>query len=216
MSTPVLEENSLEAMPAETLRLGPESNGMLMTPEEFDAVEDCDELFKYELVHGVVVVNPPPAESERGPNDVLGHFLRKYREIHKDGAALDATYFEQYVHTPSGRRIADRAIWAGLGRRPDTRHDTPTIVVEFVSRRKRDRRRDYVEKRREYLEAGIREYWIIDRFRRSMTVCRAGAPDLIVREQETCRTNLLPGFELPLAVLLEEADRSRQPEEREP
>ncbi|MBV8608140.1 MAG: hypothetical protein JO034_11865, partial [Singulisphaera sp.] len=30
------------------------SNGMLMAPEEFDAVTDCDELYQYELIHGVL------------------------------------------------------------------------------------------------------------------------------------------------------------------
>ena len=36
------------------------SNGMLMAPEEFDAVTDCDELYQYELIRGVLVVNPTP------------------------------------------------------------------------------------------------------------------------------------------------------------
>ena len=43
------------------------SNGMLMAPEEFDAVTDCDELYQYELIRGVLVVNPPP----RSPNATL-------------------------------------------------------------------------------------------------------------------------------------------------
>ena len=40
------------------LRVGLDSAGVLMTPGEFDAIEDYDEEFQYELVHGVLVVTP--------------------------------------------------------------------------------------------------------------------------------------------------------------
>jgi len=32
------------------LKLAPELAGILLSPEEFDAVEECDELYNYELV----------------------------------------------------------------------------------------------------------------------------------------------------------------------
>ncbi len=116
---------------------------------------------------------------------------------------------ERYIRTHNRRR-ADRVIWAGLGRRPDPKVDVPTIAVEFVSAGKRDRHRDYVEKRAEYLAAGVAEYWVIDRFRRIMTVYRrppAEPSEVVVPEAGTYRTDLLPGFELPLARLLSVADR---------
>ncbi len=186
------------------------SNGMLMAPEEFDAITDCDELYQYELIRGVLVVNPPPSESERGPNEALGYLLRLYKDNHPQGPSLDDTLSEQYVHLADSRRRADRVIWAGLGRVPDPETDVPTIVVEFVSKRQRDRQRDYEEKRREYLALGVAEYWVIDRFRRTMTVVRK--PPVEPAEQVLAagahyRTHLLPAFELPLARLLEVADR---------
>ena len=186
------------------------SNGMLMAPEEFDAVTDCDELYQYELIRGVLVVNPPPAESERDPNGELGYLLRFYRDSHPQGSSLDATLSEQYVYLADSRRRADRVIWAGLGRVPDPETDVPTIIVEFVSKRQRDRQRDYEEKRREYLALGVAEYWVIDRFRRTMTVVRK-APvepaEQVLAAGAHYRTHLLPGFELALARLLEVADR---------
>ena len=48
------------------------SAGMLMTPEEFDAVTECDERYAYELVSGVLVVTPIPSEAESDPNEELG------------------------------------------------------------------------------------------------------------------------------------------------
>jgi hypothetical protein len=40
--------------------LGPGMNGAILTPKEFDNVEDYDEDYQYELIHGFVVVNPHP------------------------------------------------------------------------------------------------------------------------------------------------------------
>jgi Uma2 family endonuclease len=191
------------------LVLGLESAGILLTPEEFDSIEEYDENYRYELIHGVLVVNPIPLPEETGPNDLLGYLLQDYRYRHPQGAALDHTLPQQYVRTGTGRRIADRVIWAGLGRVPNLAIDVPTIAVEFVSTGRRSRRRDYEEKRLEYRTAGVQEYWIIDRFRRTMTVFRhtpTGFNEHVIAEQEIYRTSLLPGFELPLARLLEAAD----------
>jgi Uma2 family endonuclease len=198
------------------LIVGPESAGVLMTPEEFDAIEEYDENYRYELVHGVLVVTPIPLAEETGPNELLGHMLLHYRELHPQGAALDHTLPQQYVRTRSGRRLADRLIWTGLGRLPNRRKDTPSIAVEFVSAGRRNQQRDYVDKRQEYGEAGLQEYWIIDRFRRALTIIHyrpTGAEQQVLSEEQTYQTPLLPGFELPLADLLEAADREAQAEE---
>ena len=191
------------------LKLAPELAGILLSPAELDAVEECDELYNYELVHGVLVVAPPPAAGERRPNDQLGYLLLSYKDQRPQGAALDLTLPEHLIRTPDSRRRADRVIWAGLGRIPNTRQDQPTIAIEFVSASKRDFQRDYITKRDEYLRAGIREYWIIDRFRRRMTVVRGGADpvtEITITEQDTYTTPLRPRFGLPLAQLLAVAD----------
>lgn len=193
-------------------RIGPRAAGVPMTPEEFDATPEWRwvEHFRYELINGVLVVTPPPGIGERDPNEDLGHLLRTYQETHPHGSALDATAPEPTLPVGERRRRADRAVWAGLGRLPDPGRDTPTIVVEFVSNRRRDMLRDYEQKRDEYLAAGVREYWVIDRFRRLMTVYRTGGVGptyQVVTEAQTYESPLLPGFVLPLARLLSRADR---------
>lgn len=188
-----------------TRPLGPWANGVLMSPDEFDRATEWDENFRYELVRGLLIVSPPADEGERFPNDLLGHWLRNYQTQHPQGKCLDDTSYEQTIATSNGRRRMDRAIWTGLGRRARPNIDVPTIAIEFVSDSSRDRRRDFVNKREEYAAIGVREYWIIDRFRRNMTVCRGG--DLqVVADHETYQSDLLPGFELPLKVLLDEAN----------
>lgn len=193
-------------------RLGPECAGMQMTHAEFDAVDDWDPNYRYELLHGILVVSPAPSPGERSPNGVLEYLLRNYQRECPD-STMDDTLFEHDVRTSAGTRRADRAIWAGLGRAPEPGVDLPTILVELVSATSRDRHRDYVEKRAEYAALGIAEYWVFDRFDRSLTVCRPGADDMVVREGEVYTTNLLPGFELELDELLEAADRYARPGE---
>jgi Uma2 family endonuclease len=191
-----------------TLKLGPYLAGTLMTPEEFDAVEDVVEGYRYELIHGILVVNPIPLEAQADPNEYLGGLLFLYKQQHAQGAALDLTLPERYVRTGDSRRLADRVIWTGLGRLPQPRRDLPTIAVEFVSAGKRNRRRDYEEKRKEYLEAGILEYWLFDRFARILTVFRKGRPQKkVITEAETYRTVLLPGSELPVGQIIAVASR---------
>lgn len=197
----------------EELVLGLDLAGTFMTPEEFDAAVDWDENYCYELINGVLVVMTPPSPGELGPNDWLGHVLRSYQENHPQGSALSYTVPEFTLTIGSQRRRADRAVWAGLGRLPNVREEQPAIAIEFVSSRRRDRLRDYESKRDEYESVGIQEYWIIDRFRRRMTVIRfAGGKraEIIVEEGQAYTTDLLPGFELPVSRLLAEADMIEQ------
>ena len=112
----------------------------------------------------------------------------------------------RHSHGTSSR---DRVIYAGLGRSPRA-GEVPTIVVEFVSAGKRNLMRDYEQKRDEYLAMGVREYWIVDRFARCLTVHRLNGTDkeqLILTElRDVYTTRLLPGFEFPLAKILERTD----------
>jgi Uma2 family endonuclease len=182
-----------------------------MTPEQFDALqpEQFVRGYRYEIIKGVLVVSPRPGLGERDPNDELGYLIRLYRDTPPHGSIIDGTAPEQIV-PGTNRRWADRVVWTGLGRTPDPEKDIPSIAVEFVSKRRRDALRDYELKRDEYLAAGVQQYWIIDRFRRIMTVYRkgiAGPTFEIVTEDQTFQTDLLPGFVLPLSKLLALADQ---------
>jgi Uma2 family endonuclease len=194
-----------------TTELTLRSSGLLMTTEEFDALPDkvFNRWLRYELINGVLIVTPPAGNAEISPNEELGHLVWYYKNYHPNGSVVDEVLFEQTIYATPNRRRADRAIWLGLGRVPDVEKDIPAIVVEFVSGKKRDFIRDYETKKTEYLAIGVREYWIIDRFQRIMTVHRnlpEGIATLVVPETETYQTDLLPGFVLPLSRILAKAD----------
>lgn len=197
-----------------TIPYGPHDAGIPLSPDEFEAAE-FEEGYRYELIHGVLVVNAAPREEERDANQELGYLLLAYQRTHPQGKAVDLTLPEHDLRTAVQIRRADRVIWTGLGRLPRTRgpvrrRNLPSIVVEFPSARPADMRRDYDEKRIEYRELGIKEYWIFDRFRRALTVHRWQGKrwaKLVVHEDESYASPLLPGFELSVAELLAVSDR---------
>jgi hypothetical protein len=45
---------------AAPLRVGRRSNGMILTPEEFGAIDQWDKNYRYEHIRGVLIVSPPP------------------------------------------------------------------------------------------------------------------------------------------------------------
>jgi Uma2 family endonuclease len=189
-------------------RIGPAANGIPILPWQFDRA-DFVEGWRYELINGVLIVTPIPLENEADPNEELGYLLRRYHEEHPQGTVLDVTLMERIVRVGPNRRRADRVIWAGLGRLP-RRYETPSIIAEFVSTGRRNWIRDYEVKRDEYLEAGVKEYWVFNRFQHTLTVfsMRGGkVRQRVLRAGQICRTALLPGFELPLDRLFALADR---------
>ena len=187
---------------------GPTDNGRVMSPREFDR-GDFERGWRYELVNGVLIVSPAPVSNERDPNEELGRILRNYQEYHPQGAALDATLSEHDVETGDNRRRADRAIWLGLGRLP-RKNEMPTITVECVSKARRDWVRDYETKRDEYLDAGVSEYWIFDRFTETLTVWtqkNGRRSKKTFSANETFSTPRLPGLVLGLRKLSDLAAR---------
>lgn len=192
-------------------RLDADSSGLRMSAKEFLAVKDWDPTFRYELFNGVVVVNAAASLQEGDPNEELGYLLRRYAEDHPKGIALYATCYERDVRIDETNvRRADRCVW--LTREEDFEPDAtpPDIAIEFVSPGRRNAVRDYIFKKMDYQKIGVREYWIIDRFKRTMTVHYLPPADLetrIVTEKESYSTPLLPGFKLPLKRILQKADR---------
>ena len=83
------------------------------------------------------------------------------------------------------------------------------LVMEVVSE---DRTRDLVEKRREYAQARIPEYWLVDRRDRRITVLRLGRGRYSVHSEygigDRATSALLKGFGVDVAAVWAAAVRS--------
>jgi Uma2 family endonuclease len=84
------------------------------------------------------------------------------------------------------------------------------LVMEVVSEGPENRKRDLVEKRREYAAAGIREYWIVDPQQKSITVLALRDGKYRVHGKyvrgDVAKSALLPGFEVDVTACLAAGD----------
>jgi len=188
--------------------LGVESNGILMTRADFERAE-FDECWNYELINGVLIVHPLLETPEADMNEQLGCWLRHYRDAHPMGSALTATLPFRFVSVGESLYLVSRVIWTGLSRLP-RRGEPPSIVVDFVSTGTPRREKDYFVRFGVYSRVGVKEYWLIDRYRHVMTVCSERFPVRHVRSRPTYASVLLPDFKLNLRSLFELGDAWRE------
>jgi Uma2 family endonuclease len=165
------------------------------TEEEYLAL-DTNHLV--ELSNGVLEVLPMPTTSHQLVVGFLYRLLLDFTAIAGLGMVVMA---------PLPIRL-----WRGKIREPDVlfslqEHSEQIreefwsgadLVMEVVSGSGEDRRRDLVEKRREYARAGIAEYWIVDPREENITVLRLSAKRYIVHgifgKGEMASSHLLTGF----------------------
>ena len=112
----------LETQPA--LYLCPELAGTLMTPEEFDAIDDGEEGYSYELVHGVLVVNPQLGRAQRDHQLssvvdwwLIGNLVAGPIDVFSKRAVLRATVDAQHAGRNQGALRGRRKAGAVRGRR---------------------------------------------------------------------------------------------------
>ncbi len=83
----------------------------------------------------------------------------------------------KYALSQRGGRKPDISVFLTRDRKLPRRGASrvpPDIMVEVVSRRPRDRRRDRIEKLREYSTFGVPWYWLVDPEARSLEILRLG------------------------------------------
>jgi Uma2 family endonuclease len=100
------------------------------------------------------------------------------------------------------QRIADLAVYLkGQKSNLEIPELIPDLVFETVSGGGEDRKRDYVDKRADYLRIGVKEYVIVDRFQGRLTVLRRVRGRFVESQlgpDETYTTPLLPGLKISL------------------
>jgi Uma2 family endonuclease len=139
---------------------------------------------KYELVRGELFVTSAPSVRHEDILARLNAALVPYVARH----ALGMVYRPRAVLRFEGSEVEPDLMVRPLGSPTSDDDDdwatlpTPILVVEVLS--PTTRRRDLVQKRALYLDAGVPEYWVIDPEARQVRVVRQerGADDIIASE----------------------------------
>jgi Uma2 family endonuclease len=188
------------------IEVGPADQGRRMSLQDFSEA-DFHGGWLYELARGVIVVTEVPRPEHGAVVQRVTALFVLYNVAHPGVIQYQAAGSDCRLRLPGMQsdRHPDQAVY--LNKRPKGPHVwtrwIPAIVVEVVSEGAEDR--DYVEKRDEYLRAGVLEYWILDRaLRRLLVLKRAGDTwdEIPVPESEIYHTELLPGLIVRPADLL--------------
>jgi Uma2 family endonuclease len=130
---------------------------------------------RYELVRGELFVTPPPSVAHQEIVAVLADLLQPYVAKH----GLGRLHFPRsVVRVGTDSEVEpDLMVRPIPDRTPASWNDVPLpiLVIEVMSAT--TRRRDRVEKRALYVDAGVPEYWIVDREHRTIRVVRPGSED---------------------------------------
>ena len=183
------------------ITIGPADHGRKMSFQKFIEA-DFQDGWLYELARGVIDVVEVPFPSPHGRIVMrVARLFGRYDDAHPGVIDYQAGGGECRIRLPGMKsdRHPDQAIYLTPepdGPQPWTRW-IPSIVVEVVSRGGKNR--DYVQKREEYLRAGVSEYWIIDpKTRKFLVLRRAGDvwEETLVLKGAVYRPYLLPGLEV--------------------
>ena len=182
------------------LRLGVADHDRKLSRQAY-AKAQFDEPWRYERVKGKLAVMAPAGPDHQDPNNRIRDYLGSYAIAHPQ--VVERVYSEAWIAIDDDTdRIVDIGVYlAAEGARPGPGRP-PDIAFEIVSGGGADRKRDYVEKRAEYLSAGVKEYVIVDRFERRVTVLRRTRGRFVESHLErtaTYTSPLLPGLQIPLA-----------------
>ena len=177
-----------------------------MTIDEY-LIADLPEGIRYELVEGMVQMSPTPGYDHDTVIAKLNNLFVRYADAHPEivghisqraGVAVvkRETVREPdfAIYGPGDIAGAAEKTWKGV---------RPALVVEVVS--PGQIQRDYEEKRRDYWDAGVQEYWIVDAQRGGITtlVRRADAwHESFFGSSETYRPERFPELAVEVAAVL--------------
>lgn len=206
---PILTDEVFD-MPKTATKVGPQDHGRRMSLVDFDHAE-VQEGYLYELSRGVITVSDVPN---------LRHFAQ-INAIRRQIHAYDATHPGRIYSIGSGsecklllagwesERHPDIAIYRTPP--PDSENVwaewVPDVLIEVLSRS--SAHRDLVEKREEYFDFGVKEYWIFDADEVEMLVLtrsREKWNERRIRPPKIYRTRLLPGLEFDCSLVFAAAD----------
>jgi len=152
---------------------------------------------KYELIHGELLVTPPPAGEHE---EILARLSEQLGRL-VTACKLGRVYHPRAVVQFKGSEVEPDLMVRKPHPRPQDGWEAapiPMLVVEVIS--PSTRRRDREQKKQFYLETGVAEYWIVDPEARAITVIRADDADRVALESLTWMPpGMVDGIEIRVA-----------------
>lgn len=159
-----------------------------------------------ELVDGRVEVLEMPTKSHQKIVQHLLSLILAFLTEHRLGDAIGAPY---RVHLRGETfREPDIAVYLTehLDRFRERFGGSPDMIVEVVSDDAASRARDYEDKRRDYGDAQVPEYWIVDPGQQRVTVLALAGDQYVVHGEfasgDIAASRILPGFQVAVDEVL--------------
>jgi Uma2 family endonuclease len=177
--------------------------GKLMTVEEFEVLPDDGK--RYELIDGELREIAPTVNWHGEVEINLGTLLN----VHVRARALGRVSCGEVLYIV--RRNPDRVRAAAIAfirqervppleARQHIMEVVPDLVVEILS--KHDTVEEISAKIDDWLRAGVQMLWIVDPFRRTVTIYRSGCDPVLLGEHGTLEGDpVVPGFRCPVAEI---------------
>ena len=157
-----------EALPAYKHNIEEKENGSY-TVEDIQALP---ENVRAELIDGFLIFNETPTVTHQGIVSELCYYLKDYIKKKKGPCKVYVSPIGVRLDKDDKTFLEPDLIVLCDSSKSDGHHITgaPDLVVEVVSPSSRSR--DYLVKLNKYYYAGVREYWVIDEKRRTVSVYR--------------------------------------------
>lgn len=182
----------------ELARLFPEQGSW--SPEDYLAL-DLGRIVEYS--QGFLEIHPMPTFAHQRIVRFLVKLLLAFLESGSVGgevlfAPLPMKVGRRQYREPDILYLATERVANATGNYPEG----ADLVIEVVSESRADRERDLVQKRYDYAQAGIPEYWIVDPQERVIIVLRLEGEAYVEHGHfgagEMATSHLLPGFSVPV------------------
>lgn len=186
--------------------------GRPMSIEQWEAMDEDE---PGELVDGLLEEEEVPDNPHEVIVSLLVHLLWGWLLPRGDGSVLGSEA-KFLLGKRKGRKADLSVFFTPPPRRRGANRAPPDIMVEVISPRPRDRRRDRIQKFHEYAAFGVRWYWLVDGEARTLEIYGLDNGHYNHALSAAEGTVDIPGCEgltLDLDALWRELDRRLPPEE---
>lgn len=177
------------------------------TTADLEALPDPSDDTRYEIIDGELFVSTQPSLEHQFACSAACAELRSWST--RTGRGF--TFFAPGIILVEDDNVAPDVIWISnerfrAARGADSKlHEMPELIVEVLSPGASNVRRDREIKLQLYSRRGVSEYWIVDCAARRVEVYRRDGDALRLADtlgaEDELRTDLLPGFILPIGQL---------------